>query len=82
MHAGAPFVMAAVCIATSVKISGETYRYHSSVDVDRRGCAKCGAPLFIVVDADDGLQGNLQWNRGKLSAPHVSIGSKLSYSVI
>lgn len=51
-HTGAPFVMLAVYPAASVRISGETYGYRSSEHVDRRGCAKCGAPVFIFSDSD------------------------------
>ncbi len=48
-HTGAPFVMLAVYPAEAVSISGETYGYQSSEGVDRRGCAKCGATVYIAV---------------------------------
>ena len=53
-HTGAPFAMLAVYSADAISISGESYGYRSSVRVDRRGCATCGATIYITVgDGDD-----------------------------
>ena len=51
-HTGAPFALLAVYPPEAVEMTGESYGYRSSEDVDRRGCAKCGAPLYIVVGGD------------------------------
>jgi hypothetical protein len=47
-HTGAPFVQLAIFPSAAVRIEGDTYGYRSSAHVDRRGCAKCGAPVYIV----------------------------------
>lgn len=47
-HTGAPFVQLAIFPSAVVSFEGETYGYRSSAQVDRRGCAKCGAPVYIV----------------------------------
>lgn len=55
-HTGAPFVMLAVYPAEAVSISGETYGYQSSEGVNRRGCAKCGATVYIAVGSGENIE--------------------------
>ena len=52
-HTGAPFAMLAEYSPEAVSISGDSYGYRSSENIDRRGCAKCGAPVYIVVGNDE-----------------------------
>ena len=67
-HTGAPFVMIAVYSAAAVKTTGETYGYQSSKNVDRRGCEKCGAPLFIYSNAD-GADSHVEIYVGAMDEP-------------
>ena len=67
-HTGAPFVMLAVYPAEAVSFSGETYGYKSSERVDRRGCAACGAPVYIAV-GDDGNVEKVEIYIGAMDEP-------------
>jgi hypothetical protein len=55
-HTGAPFAMLAVYPAEAVSISGETYGYRSSERVDRRGCANCGATVYITAGSGETVE--------------------------
>jgi len=55
-HTGAPFVVLAVYPSSAVSVEGETYGYRSSQDVDRRGCARCKAPVYIVAETENEVE--------------------------